>query len=44
MANVKLKISLIDIQMKTLANRKVALGTTILISKRNDLEIDIQRE
>ena len=30
--------------MKTLANRKVALGTTILISKSNDLEIDIQRE
>ena len=30
--------------MKTLANHEVTLGTTISISKRNDLEIDIQHE
>ena len=31
-------------QTKILANHKVTLGTSILISKRNDLEIDNQRE
>ena len=30
--------------MKILANHKVTPGTLILISKRNDLEIDIQRK
>ena len=30
--------------MKILANHKVTLGTSILISKRNDLQTDIQRE
>ena len=44
MANVKLKISLVDIHTKILSNRKVTLGNPILISKRNDREIDIQRE
>ena len=36
---------LVDIQVKILANHeKVTLGTTILISKRNDLEIHIQSD
>ena len=30
--------------MKILANHEVTLGTTILISKRNYLEIDIQSD
>ena len=35
-------MSLVDIQTKILANHKVTLCTSILISKRNDLEIVIQ--